>query len=215
MLAIFLIILLQLFPEDSFKSKLQNYLSEKLSEYSRFSYKVNGLPINNSRIEIDDSRQMRISNRYAFLPVQVYDAYNNISNSFITIEIELYKTVLTANRKIKKGEILNADMFDSSEVEITSIKGTPLFKIDEIAGKRSRTDINEGVVVTEEIIEPVPDIYLDSKVTLHVIKGNVDVSVEATARQEGRIGEIIRVITADNKIFKARIIDKKNVILED
>ncbi len=215
MLAIFLIILLQLFPEDSFKSKLQNYLSEKLSGYSRFSFKVNDLPVNNSRIEIDNSRQMRISNRYAFLPVQVYDAYDNVSNSFITIEIELYKTVLIASRKIKRGEILSADMFDSSEVEITSIKGTPLFEIDEIEGKRSRIEINKGAVVTEEIIEPVPDIYPDSKVTLHVIKGNVDVSVEATARQEGRIWGIIRVITADNKIFNARIIDKKNVILED
>ncbi|MGK9367373.1 flagellar basal body P-ring formation chaperone FlgA [Melioribacter sp. Ez-97] len=215
MLAIFVLILLQLFPGDSFESKLQKYLSEKLSDYSGFTFKVNSMPLNYSRIEIDDTRQLRISNRYAFLPVQVYDAYSNVNNSFITIEIELFKTVFKANRKIERGETLSGDMFEAVEAEITSIKGTPVFEKEEIAGKRSRTVINEGTVLTEELMEPVPDVYRDAKVVLHVIKGSVDISVDATARQEGRIGEIIRVITTDNKIFRARIIDKQNVLLED
>jgi len=61
----------------------------------------------------------------------------------------------------------------------------------------------------------MPIMLSGGKVNAHAISGNVVVSIEAFARQDGAEGDVIRIITKEKKIFKARVIDGLNVqILE-
>jgi flagella basal body P-ring formation protein FlgA len=63
--------------------------------------------------------------------------------------------------------------------------------------------------------EGVPDIENNQRVTLHAGKNGVDISLDVTTREKGFIGDIIRVVTPENKILRAIIIDKNNVVIEE
>ena len=59
----------------------------------------------------------------------------------------------------------------------------------------------------------MPVIYSGNKVFAASIVGNVKISFNAFAKQEGSIGDVIRIRTTENEIFKAEIIDYQNVLV--
>jgi flagella basal body P-ring formation protein FlgA len=65
--------------------------------------------------------------------------------------------------------------------------------------------VKEGTVLFENMIESLPVVYRGDKLTLHTGNGSVNVSIEVTARQDGGIGEIISIVTDDNKLYKGKI----------
>ena len=61
------------------------------------------------------------------------------------------------------------------------------------------------------MIEKIPDVKRGTRVNAIFQKGIVNISFTGTARTEGKIGDIIKVKRDDNKIFKAKIINPKQV----
>jgi len=59
----------------------------------------------------------------------------------------------------------------------------------------------------------LPLIKSGDKINVSTIRGSVIVTADAIARQDGRLGEVIRIVTKNNKQFKAKVIDSNNVIL--
>jgi flagella basal body P-ring formation protein FlgA len=61
------------------------------------------------------------------------------------------------------------------------------------------------------MIELLPAVYSGDKLIARIRYGNVVVSTDAYARNDGTIGEVIKIRTKNNKQFKAEILDSKNV----
>ncbi len=59
----------------------------------------------------------------------------------------------------------------------------------------------------------MPAVYPGDKLEAHTIVGNVKISFATYSKQEGIVGEIIRVRNSKNKIFKAEVIDNNNVLI--
>lgn len=207
--------LLQIFSrnEKAFEIELKNYLSAKLSSYQKYEYEIKSMPENFYKINIDEEREFKLNKKYAFVPVKIYDKKNNVSNSFITLKIRLFQNVLTAKKNIYRNEQLNDEMLEKKLIDVTGLKGKPISDYNLIKDKRIKISIRKGAILLQELIEPIPDVNFNEKLILHAGNNGVDISTEVTAREEGRIGDVIRVITRDNKIFKAKVIDKYNVTL--
>ncbi|MFA4923752.1 MAG: flagella basal body P-ring formation protein FlgA, partial [Ignavibacteriaceae bacterium] len=70
-------------------------------------------------------------------------------------------------------------------------------------------------ILIREVLEEKPVIQSGDLVKASFINGNVIVSMEANARQEGAVGEIIRVVTQNKKQYRVKVVDSLNVnILE-
>ena len=63
------------------------------------------------------------------------------------------------------------------------------------------------MVETKPVIEPGDVVWLNSSL------GNVNVKISAVSRQEGRVNEVIRVKSEGNKLFRAKVLDNKNVLV--
>jgi len=210
-----LLILLQIFFNNDkvFESQLKNYLDEKFASYEKYEYQVKEMPINYFRLQLDYEREFNLNKNYAFVPVKIYDRKNRVSLSLITLKVKLYQNVLIALQNIDRNELLSENQFTHKLIDVTNVRGKVIQNLDFANGFRAKTKIKNGSILIEEFIEPVPDVFYNDKLILHAGKNGVDISTEVTAREDGRIGDVIRVVTNDNKLFKAKIIDKYNVSL--
>lgn len=204
---------LNLGSDKAFESQLKNYLDRKLAEYERYEYEITELPKNYFKIELDDERELKLNKNYAIVPVRVYDKNNRSSRSLITLKVKLFKKVLVAAQDIEREQPLSDFQFVEKLYDITLIRGNPVLNSESLIGKRSKVKIKNGSILIDEMTESIPDVFLNERLILHAGSNGVDISTEVTAREEGKIGDIIRVVTNDNKIFKAKIIDKFNVSL--
>ncbi len=201
-----------LIGQTSFDVKLKEYLNEKLNSYQKIEFQVIQMPSQYSKIELNQDKNLRLTNNYAYVPVKVYDKNNNVSASLITVRVKLFKTVFVAARTIKKEEEIFPDMFLEKVIDVSLIDGTTISDYNELISCRSKGIIKEEAVLRREMIEAIPIINKGDKVVLHAFGNTIDVSMEGIARQDGCVGEII-TIQSNGKLFKARVIDKINLKL--
>ena len=127
--------------------------------------------------------------------------------------VKIFEDVFVAVENVDKWTRLKSSDFQLMEKEVTSIRGNVVESIGEIIGKRADRFIKKGDVLTSEAIEEMPVVFPEDKLDACSIVGNVKVSFFVFAKQEGTIGDVIRVRTNENKIYKAKVIDYKNVLI--
>ncbi len=185
-------------------------LKNNLNNIKHFEYKiVSPKNIDISKITIDNTRNVKIEKGYAYLPV-LFPYKRSTKNGIITLKLKLYKDVAVAIDNLRRGEKLSNSDFKIEEKEITSLRGIPV-NINKIAQVRLKRNIKQGTILLENMLETIPDVKRGYRVNAIFQKGIVNVSFNATARTEGKIGDIIKVKRDDNKIFKAQIISSKQV----
>jgi flagella basal body P-ring formation protein FlgA len=194
-------------------SDLQKYLTKLFSNYEKFEYQVDYKTNDFSKIVVDDERESRLNKNILHVPVKIYDRKNNVSNSFISIKVRLFKKVLVASQDIEKDEMLSSYQFRRDLRDVTMTQGFPVTEDESIIASRSKVKIREGSVLVKEMMEVIPDVMTNERLILNTGKNGVNITIEVTAREKGNIGDVIRVIADNKKIFTAKIIDKYNVLL--
>lgn len=209
-----LLILLNIFP-GSFQSgkEIRNYLEKIFPDCERIDYLIDDKTAGSQKYLIDEEREARLNRNLLLVPVKIVDRKRNASNSFITLRVKLYKTVLVANQDINRDEMLSSFQFRKELKDVALLNGTPVSETDQLTGSRSRTRLKNGTVLVKEMMETIPDILPEDRLLLHAGRNGVDITTEVTSREKGNIGDVIRVISEQKKIFTARIIDKYNVLL--
>jgi flagellar basal body P-ring formation protein FlgA len=218
MLTWFLNILLFISTADnSFNEKLENYLSSKLSNFEKWNFEIvskDKKRLNNfSNIKIDLNREFIRQNCFGYIPIKISESENCCSSSFLTVKLNLYLNVLQVSGKIKINSKLLKEDFNVVLVDITAIKGTPFTNIYEISNYRSKMEIRNNTILLESMVDKLPAVKIGDEVTAHLNNGTVSITFTATAKNDGKIGDEIRIVTKDNKLFYARVEDTGNVII--
>jgi flagella basal body P-ring formation protein FlgA len=197
---------------QNFNSEVGKYLNQKLNGYDKIEYSIiNDLKQNN--YEIDFSRELKIKGNIAYLPVKVFDR-NKWNNSILTLQLNLYKLVPVASKEIKRKENIDEKSFILQSVDVSSLK-THIVDLSELQKSiRAKTLIKRGEIITQDLIEEVPAIQSGSRVIAECVKGSVVISTEAIARQDGKINEVIDVLTSSNELLKAKVINSQKVLIE-
>jgi len=198
---------------SSFDVQLKKYLDEKFSNYIKYEYQVMGMPKNFSKLEINIEKNANIHKNYIYVPIKVYDSKNFVSTSLLTVRVKLFKKVFVARQEIRRGGDLNQNLFQVKEADISIYDEKTIDVQSELAIFRSRVLIKEGTVLSENMIEPIPIVRKGDNLILHTDGVGVDVSVEVVARQDGCAGDVISVHGQGSKLYKAKIVDKKNLTL--
>jgi len=197
-------------------SNLDSYLKQKLSDFTKYEYEVVSLPsyiesINDVRVSISPEREFKINYGFAYVPVDIKLTNDNRSQSIVTLKINLYDEVFTSVRKIKRGEIISQNDFSVSEKEITHLRNNAVDISKMLNNVQASVNIGENMILQENMIEKLPDVKAGDKVFAFSNVGTVTVTFPVTVREDGRTGETIRVLRDDKLIFKAIVIDSKNV----
>ena len=196
---------------DTFDAQLKTYLREKLSMFEKFEYQIVQAPKSYSKMEINSEKNFRLVKNYAYVPVKIYDKQNVVSVSLLTVRVKLFKSVLFSIGNINQNELLASSMFSQKLEDVASF-ADKVIDPDKLVNKRSRLLIKAGTILTVDMLESIPAINKGDKIVVHAGKDGVDISVDAISRQDGCVGDVISV-QSNNKIFKAKVIDKFNLTL--
>lgn len=208
------IILLFSLNGGDFRDSLKDYLTKQLSMYDSFDYEIMQMPKDYSSLSIIGGTALNLNRNILSVPVLLVKE-NGKSESFIKVKLHLYKNVVTVKNKIRSRSDLNPSDFEVKTLDVSLLKGTPFFSLEEISSFRTKIALNPGTILVREVLEAKPVIQSGDLVKASLTNGNVTVTIEANARQEGAPGEIIRVVTQNKKQYKAKVVDSSNVnILE-
>lgn len=131
--------------------------------------------------------------------------------------IKAYDRVLVTRQSVNRLQSLSDSCVKISEEEVTSyvLAGKETCKAPEqIYGKRSKSFLKPGEMLTADMLEPVPDVLKDQVLSLIVEKENLSVKLTVKAITEGFIGNTIQVLNPkSNTVLLARISDKQGVVL--
>jgi flagella basal body P-ring formation protein FlgA len=209
-----LIIILNLFTGNSgFETELQKYIYKYFASYEKIEFQVTDNISVASKIIIDEEREPRLNKNTLLIPVKLISRNKSESKSFITLKVKFYKTVLVANQDIQKDELISNNQFRRELKEVSQLNGTLFNEDDFPVATKSRVRIREGNILLNEMIEKNPDVLPNERLILHAGRNGVDITTEVVSREKGNIGDIIRVVSDQKKIFSAKIIDKYNVLL--
>jgi flagella basal body P-ring formation protein FlgA len=200
-------------------TELDSYLNKKLSDYKKYEYEVISLPsyvnsINDEKISISSDRDFRINYGYAYVPIDIKLSDENISQSVVTVKVNLFAEVYVANRKIRRGDIVSSADFTIKEEDVTHLRNDRVRDASKINNHQASINIAEGAILQKNMIETLPDLRAGDKVFAYTTVGSVMVSFPVTVRESGRIGEKVRVVRDDRLTFKALIVasDKVKII---
>jgi flagella basal body P-ring formation protein FlgA len=210
--SILIILSMLISSPDILNEKINEILAKKLSGYSSYKFEILQAPTGFKHFELQENL-LKINGNTAYLPAAFMDKNNRTSNSYLTIGLKLYQPVFISNKKIEKNMEISLTDFTVEEVEVGMVKGTPVLASNELKEFKSKIQINPGSILLREYINQVPAIKAGDKIIAVVVNGHIKITIEAFARQDGLVGDDIRIITSDKKQFKAKVIDSKNVTI--
>ncbi len=149
------------------------------------------------------------------VPVQVRVDGALYQTAWVSFDVELYEALPVLVRDVRRGDVLTAD-----SVEVRRIKRANDGKGAALAGSAllgavAERDLPAGVAITERDVRRARLVRQGDTIQLQVRKGAITARSNAVARQDGCMGDTIRVATAGAaREVTAHIIGRDLVELE-
>jgi len=186
------------YQKENIESIAQNRLSTWLIEkYKNFSIKVKGhvedlvLPKGKVRLDANISNEEKLSKRMSvWVDVYVNDRHYQSVPIWFAVQVEA--PVIVIAKDAKRGMKVLKNYLTSDLVDIAGLKGTPV-TLDDLEHKRLKRDVKAGEVITDTLIESVPDVVAGSEVVVTASSGGVTIHSSVIALDDGMIGDRVRV----------------------
>ncbi|HPI36395.1 MAG TPA: flagellar basal body P-ring formation chaperone FlgA [Ignavibacteriaceae bacterium] len=211
-----LILLLFCFSAGSDKLEVlvESYLKSHLSAFEKYEYEIVSKPKNiiniASKVEVDNSKEFRRMKSYGYIPV-IISSGNNSVNSVVTVKLKLYQKVYVATQNYSRGDLLERAAFELNLKEVSSLSNEPVVSLTGLKELRAKTNIRKGAILTEMMLEMNPDIKMGETVNAYLEKNGIVISMSVTARQDGRVGQTIRIATNYGQLLTG-IIEENNKV---
>jgi flagella basal body P-ring formation protein FlgA len=132
----------------------------------------------------------------------------------LRVNIRTFETIVVSKRALPRQTILKKEHLTFDRRETTKVLRKFYTSMDELLALRTKRFIQLGEIITENMVEPPPLISRGKQVNIHFIKDTLEIIVPGLARQDGYLGENIRVRCLEtNKNFKAKVVDSNKVIV--
>lgn len=144
---------------------------------------------------------------------RVNGAYENKVR--VTGRVNLFKKVVHTNRTLKRHEVITPEDIQLVERDVTYLPEQVLSDSQEAVGKRTIRSIGAYEVLTKNLVESRPLIKKGDITTILLESETLRVVDKGKARQNGYLGDRIRVLNIGSKReIYARVVDKSTVEVE-
>jgi len=133
----------------------------------------------------------------------------------VNYRLQLMGDLLVASRDLSRHLRLAAADFRLERRDLLSFRGAPLRAPEEACGRRTTQRVVADTPLTDLCTEPAPLVLKGQEVTVTVLASGVILTAPGIAREDGALGEAVRVRTALSKEdFSAKVVGEANVEIE-
>lgn len=147
-----------------------------------------------------------------YIPVDIKINGTKYRTIKVGFRIHRFANVIITTRSLPGYYILTFHDVRMEEREVTYINPIPL---EEVIGKRLKTAVPEGKILTYDLIETPPLIKRGDVVTIKREDEFLSISAKGMAKQDGRLGDKIQIEnTISKKIITGVVEDDKTVLVK-
>ena len=141
------------------------------------------------------------------LRVKVLVDEREVESARVCIKIRIYADAFVATGKIQEDQVIEPDNIAAKRIELTRRIATDYASDKEnIVGKRVLNTMHPGKVIGRSMLGEPLLVTRDDIVTIQARRGNIVITAQGKAVEQGAKGEIIKVKNVDsNKIVTAKI----------
>lgn len=188
---------------QSFETQVSEYLGRHLSVYKTWEYEIltKSVGTSTASLKIDNTKKFVLNGQYGYIPVITTDNFGKRTSLVITVRLRLYMETLVADEDIKKGVVLSPEYFVSELQEVSQLRSPAILGTGSLDNMQSRLFIKKGSILCSHMVEMKEVIKNGDLLTAYFNNGTVTVSMEVNARENGRLGEKIRIVSKDKKVY--------------
>jgi flagella basal body P-ring formation protein FlgA len=133
----------------------------------------------------------------------------------LRVNIEIFHPVAVTTHRIEKGDKFTDENVALVRTPTSKILTGSLSQLDYVVGRTAANPLVPGTVIRFADIYDPPAITHGKEVQAVVRRGNIEVTVNVRAIEDGKAGEMIRVEnTASHKLLKGKVLDEKTVLID-
>ena len=115
----------------------------------------------------------------------------------VSFRVRTFGDVLVAKQRMERHAPLREGDVEPRRVETTDLRPGWFRSEGEVRSMWTKRIIAAGTILQQSMVEPLPIVFTGDIVTLTVRAAGVTLSVKATAREDGRLGDLITVQKID------------------
>ena len=192
--------------------KLQLSKDELLLEFPSLE-KQNAAKIAYDEIKILPSRKP-VRKGLQLIKCGLYRNSQYLKTLNVNTRIRTFQNVVVSKTKLGRFTIVSPEDLQLARLETTSLTKKTFSSLKEMSGLRTTRLIQTGDVITENLVERLPVIARGGAVDIRFKRGFLEITTPGIARQDGKIGDEIRVKCVESKkSYTAKVIDAKTVLV--
>ncbi len=194
------------FSASRLKESLEDYINFSLGDNIGIQF-ITQLKDYNFTLEEVEAEFSEISRSNTLQKLElIFKSDNNIiKKEEIYFSIKKEILVPHAKKLIRKGDTFTKDDFELRMLKVNAEQVLDIPKIEDLIGKKASQNIGRGVLVSNVMLEDSFKIGKGEKVLVYANSQGLSIKLEATALQDARIGEPIRIQKEDKQILQGRV----------
>lgn len=149
---------------------------------------------------------------YAGIPVEIRANGKLVRTILCSVVIRHFEDVCVVTRNLEKNEVIQPIDISVERMETTNLENDVLTSPIAVMNTRAKRMINANSVLKNSMIEEIPSVNYNDNVVVIVKSNNLSIAASGIARQEGKIGEEIRIQRVGcREYISAKVVGKKTV----
>ena len=134
----------------------------------------------------------------------------------LRVMVDVLHLAVVTTKKIEKGEKLSSENVALVRMPASKIPSDTLRQLESVLGRTAAFSLAPETAIRISYLYDPPVIKRGQKALAIVQKGNIEMTVEVIAIEDGKAGDIIRVENTDtHKAIHAKVRDEKTVLIEE
>ncbi len=188
-------------PHEAISLYVAKQLSVDVSEVT-----VEGLTAMNGQKDLSTGKVLNVSaaNRNRILGRAVFvlriQGLNGAPlEQWVSADVSQIVEVVVAARKLSRLDVIEAEDIHLQSMQIRRVRRPYLSKPQEVLGKRLRQSLRKGMPIRGDQLEIAPLVRRGDRVTITVRSKGLQIVTSGKAKQDGQLGEMIRVMNLESK----------------
>ena len=132
----------------------------------------------------------------------------------VNTRIRTFQNVVVSKTKLGRFSVVSPEDLELARLETTHLTKKTFSLLKELSGLRTTRLIQAGDIITGNLVETLPVIARGGGVQIRFKRGMLEITTPGVARQDGKIGDEIRVKCVESKkSYTAKVIDAKTVLV--
>lgn len=135
------------------------------------------------------------------------------ATAILNYDIHMYRNIVLVGHEIAAHELIAQEALHLERMEVGRLSGGYFTNLADVAGYAAKRSLAPGMIITKSMLEKPILIKRGATVVILAQSGSLQVTAQGEALQDGRNGQLIRVMNIQSrKVILAQILDAGTVM---